>query len=48
VWRWSRQGDSVAGVDQHGAQVVRVPIREPVYVRAAFDAKYQVARVNCP
>ncbi|MEK7406693.1 MAG: 4Fe-4S dicluster domain-containing protein [Acidobacteriota bacterium] len=48
VARWQRQGETVTGSDEKGATVVRVPLKEPVYVRAAFDEKYQIARTNCP
>jgi nitrate reductase beta subunit len=46
--RWRRQGDWVVGADEKGVEVVRVPVREPVYVRAAFDAQRQIMRTNCP
>ena len=46
--RWNRQGDWVAGMDEKGKQLVRVPVREPVFVRPAFDAKQQLVRTNCP
>jgi nitrate reductase beta subunit len=48
VPRWARKDDWVVGADDNGREILRVPLREPVYVREAFDAKYQVARVNCP
>jgi len=48
VNRWKRHGDQVIGMDEKGAQVVRVPINEPVHVRPAMDAKYQIVRINCP
>jgi len=28
--------------------LIRVPLREPVFIRQAFDEKHQIARVNCP
>jgi nitrate reductase beta subunit len=46
--RWKRAGDSVIGLEESGAEIVRVPLREPVYVRQAFDDARQVARTNCP
>ena len=46
--RWVRRGDEVAGVDDRGTTLVRVPMREPVHVRAGFDKVYQVMRSNCP
>jgi nitrate reductase beta subunit len=48
VPHWARKDDWVFGADENGKEILRVPLREPVYVREAFDAKYQVARVNCP
>jgi nitrate reductase beta subunit len=48
VSRWRRQGEMVTGSDDKGAQLVRVPLNEPVHVRPAFDAKNQLVRINCP
>jgi len=45
---WKRDGETVIGMAGDGTEIVRVPLREPVYIRDAFDAKYNVARVNCP
>jgi hypothetical protein len=36
------------GNNDKGAEVVRVPMREPVHIRPAFDAKNQLVRINCP
>jgi nitrate reductase beta subunit len=46
--RWKRDDETVAGLDDEGNELVRVPIKEPVTVRPAFDQLYQIARVNCP
>jgi nitrate reductase beta subunit len=46
--RWRRQGDTVIGLDDSRQEIVRVPMREPVYVLPAFDGKYGVVRTNCP
>jgi nitrate reductase beta subunit len=46
--RWRRRGDWVSGLSESGAEVVRVPLKEPVLVRPAFDRLYQISRVNCP
>ena len=46
--RWKRQNDSVVGLDETGDELVRVPLREPVHLREAYDEKYKIARVNCP
>jgi nitrate reductase beta subunit len=48
ILRWRRQGDSVLGLDDGRREIVRVPMREPVHVLPAFDAKYGVMRTNCP
>jgi len=48
VPRWSRQNDWIIASDESGGEIVRVPLKEPVYIREAFDAKRQIARVNCP
>ncbi len=48
VPRWKREDQWVIGAGEDGTEIVRVPMREPVYVREAYDEKYQVARVNCP
>jgi nitrate reductase beta subunit len=48
VARWKRQGDIVIGADEKGTQLVRVPLRELVHIRPAFDARYQIVRTNCP
>jgi len=49
VPRWRRQGDLLVGLEESGAELLRVPMREPVHIRReAFDARYGVARTNCP
>ena len=48
VPRWKRQDQWVIGSSEEGVEIVRVPLREPVYLREAYDETYQVARVNCP
>jgi len=48
VTRWSRSGETVTGTDGKGVTAVRVPLTEPVHIRAAFDQKFQVIRTNCP
>ena len=45
---WRRQGDNIMGYDDARKEVVRVPMREPVYLLPAFDSKYGVMRTNCP
>ncbi len=46
--RWKREGDWTIGLDEQDQEIVRVPLKEPVYLRGPFDEKYQVARTNCP
>jgi nitrate reductase beta subunit len=48
VSRFRRQGETVIGTDEKGAEVVRVPLREPVVVRPARDPRTQLVRINCP
>ena len=48
VPRWKRQGDIVIGFDENGDEIVRVPVREPVFIRQAFDAAHGVVRTNVP
>jgi nitrate reductase beta subunit len=48
VPRWRRDGDMVMGLEEHGREVVRVPMREPVQVRQALDSERGVVRTNCP
>jgi nitrate reductase beta subunit len=48
VPRWKRTGDTVIGMEEDGSEIVRVPLREPVFVRQAFDATRKVMRTNIP
>ena len=48
VSRFRRQGDVISGSDDKGAELVRVPMREPIHVRPAVDPKNQLVRINCP
>jgi nitrate reductase beta subunit len=48
VPRWKRSGDTVFGLEENGTEIVRVPLREPVFVRQAFDAARGVVRTNTP
>jgi nitrate reductase beta subunit len=47
VPRFRRQGDVVVGADEKG-EILRVPLKEPVHVRPAVDARNQLVRINCP
>jgi nitrate reductase beta subunit len=46
--RWKRQGDSVLGLTEAGEEIIRVPLREPLYIRQAFDSAEGVTRTNVP
>ncbi len=46
--RWKRSGDTVLGLAENGRELMRVPLREPVYVRTAFDSARGVVRTNVP
>jgi nitrate reductase beta subunit len=46
--RWKRQGDTVLGLEEDGTEIVRVPVKEPVFIREAFDAARGVQRTNTP
>ena len=48
VPRWQRHGDAVIGLDENGGEIVRVPLREPIFIRQAFDAAHGVVRTNVP
>lgn len=48
VPRWKRDGDIILGFDDSGAELVRVPFREPVHIREAFDSARGVVRTNVP
>jgi len=44
VHRFSVKGDDAVGYDESGAEIVRAPIREPIYERPFFDDKWNVYR----
>jgi nitrate reductase beta subunit len=48
VPRWKRTGDTVIGLEEDGTEIIRVPVREPVFIRQAFDAGRKVVRTNTP
>jgi nitrate reductase / nitrite oxidoreductase, beta subunit len=48
VPRFRQQDDWCFGYDEDGTELVRVPLREPVQIRAAFDPVQGVTRTNCP
>jgi len=40
------EGKWVFGYDEKGAEIVRVPLREPIHVRVVYDDKHQSYRTN--
>ncbi len=40
------EGDHVVGYDEHRKELTRVPIREPIHLREAYDARYATVRTN--
>lgn len=46
VPKWKRQGEMVYGYDENNAEIIRVPIKEPVHMLPGYDAKLNVARTN--
>lgn len=40
------EGDQAVGFNEAGMELVRVPLQEPIHLRAAFDEKYQTHRSN--
>jgi hypothetical protein len=46
VAKWRRSDEEMMGYDESGKEIVRVPLREPVQIRQAFDAARNVARTN--
>jgi nitrate reductase beta subunit len=48
IAKWKREGEQVIGFNGDGSEILRVPLREPVFVREAYDEKLKVARTNCP
>ncbi|MEK6772145.1 MAG: 4Fe-4S dicluster domain-containing protein [Pseudomonadota bacterium] len=46
IHRYKVEGDRAIGYDEGGRELVRVPLREPIQVRAAYDGKYEAYRTN--
>ena len=46
VHRYEVQAGHSIGYDEKGAELVRVPLKEAIHVRAAFDEAYQAYRTN--
>jgi nitrate reductase beta subunit len=45
---WKTEGEQSIAYDENKKEIVRVPLREPIYERSAYDEKHKVARTNCP
>jgi nitrate reductase beta subunit len=46
VHHYRVEGGTTIGFDEHGAELVRVPLKEAIHVRPAFDEKHQAYRTN--
>jgi nitrate reductase beta subunit len=46
VPKWKRRGDVVYGYDENNAEIISVPIREPVHTLPRVDSARGVARTN--
>lgn len=46
IERFTVRGDDAIGFSRDGAELARVPIREPIHVRAAYDDRLDVHRTN--
>ncbi len=46
IHRYKVDGDRAIGYDEGGKELVRVPLREPIQIRAAYDGKYEAFRTN--
>ena len=46
IHRYKVDGDRAIGYDEGGKELVRVPLREPIQIRAVYDSKYEAFRTN--
>lgn len=46
IHRYRIEGNYSIGYDEKGSELVRVPLREPIHVRAVYDDRYQSYRTN--
>jgi nitrate reductase / nitrite oxidoreductase, beta subunit len=46
IERFAVRGDEAIGFDRDGAELVRVPLYEPIHVRAAYDDRVDAYRTN--
>jgi nitrate reductase / nitrite oxidoreductase, beta subunit len=46
IHRFKVEGDMALGYDASGGEIARVPMKEPIHVRAAYDERHQAWRTN--
>lgn len=46
IHHYKVEGNHTIGYDESGVELVRVPLREPILVRAAYDERHEVYRSN--
>lgn len=46
IHRFKVEGDTALGFDASGNEIARVPMKEPIHVRAAYDERHQAWRTN--
>jgi nitrate reductase beta subunit len=46
IHHYKVEGRHSIGYDEKGAEMVRVPLREPIFLRVAYDEKHQTHRTN--
>ncbi|MBI5783092.1 MAG: dehydrogenase [Gammaproteobacteria bacterium] len=46
IHHYKVEGNTTIGFDEKGAEIVRVPLKEPIQVRVAYDERYQTYRSN--
>ena len=46
IHHYTVEGNTTIGFDEKGAEIVRVPLKEPIQVRVAYDERYQTYRSN--
>ena len=46
IHHYKVEGNYTIGFDESGAELVRVPLHEPIHVRVAYDQRHEVYRTN--
>jgi nitrate reductase beta subunit len=46
IYRFRAEGRYAIGYDEKGAELVRVPLREPIFLRVAYDDQHKTHRTN--